>query len=454
MRLRYVIVAVLLVIAGIGGFSVTASWGNKEQRELAPYKENYSKQADELLRRFEGQSYLSPEEQIRLLRDGAQYGTKWLAEQKLRLKADIEELAVGEKQPGDFADLVYGENWRQEVEKYKQRKELSELTVTASTLSLSAGALILVFGICRWITRLISRWPIQRSRINRTLTETILSQPESAEVKEVDEDCELEQEDCKLVSEDCQLEPEDCKVESGDCELESEGCGLRQVAAGQAEVVEDCDSEDCNNRQVEQPVGGNGLKYSQMSFGQIQNAFNTQAQNLKQKTNEFELSIGGIENVTLDNAEAADAKLTDLSEQICAIREYAAQQQERVKKLQEGYDWNIIRNFCLRIIRCIDNLDAQIRSLADEVNVTERLEQSKQELVFALESSGVEQFDVPLQSDYRGQEKQLEVLKERVEANDPQLSGKIAEVVRMGYQYVIDEENVKIVRPAQVRLYN
>lgn len=448
MRLRYVIVAVLLVIAGIGGFSVTASWKDKEQRELAPHKENYSRQADELLSRFEGLSYLSPEEQLKLLKDGAQYGTKWKAEQELRLRADLEELAVGEKQPGDFADFVYGENWRQEVEEYKKKKEFGELTVTASTLSLSAGAVILMIGACRWITNFINRLPILHSRLNRTLSKPILPQSQSAEVKEVNqEDCELEPQNYGLDSQDCGLETQDCGLESQDSKLKPE-------VAGQADAVEDCDSQDCNNQQTKQPVGGNGLKYSQMSFGQIQKAFNSQAQNLKQKTNEFELSIKGIEGATLENTGAADDKLTDLSEQICAIREYAAQQQERVKKLQEGYDWNIIRNFCLRIIRCIDNIDGQIRSLADDINVTERLEQSKQELIFALESSGVEQFEVPLQSDYRGQEKHLEVLKERVEANDPQLSGKIAEVVRVGYQYVIDEENVKIVRPAQVRLYN
>jgi molecular chaperone GrpE (heat shock protein) len=66
----------------------------------------------------------------------------------------------------------------------------------------------------------------------------------------------------------------------------------------------------------------------------------------------------------------------------------------------------------------------------------------------------VEQFEVSLNSDYRGQERQLEVLKDKPQPDDPGLSGKIAEVVRSGYQYVIDEENVKIVRPAQVRVYS
>ena len=76
MKLRYIIIAVLLIITGVGGFSVTALRRNKEQRELAPYKLNYSRQADELLSRFESRSKLSPEEQFELLGDGGRYSEK------------------------------------------------------------------------------------------------------------------------------------------------------------------------------------------------------------------------------------------------------------------------------------------------------------------------------------------------------------------------------------------
>ena len=33
------------------------------------------------------------------------------------------------------------------------------------------------------------------------------------------------------------------------------------------------------------------------------------------------------------------------------------------------------------------------------------------------------------------------------------MKGKIAEVIKPGYQYVIDDENVKIVRTARVKLF-
>ena len=46
-----------------------------------------------------------------------------------------------------------------------------------------------------------------------------------------------------------------------------------------------------------------------------------------------------------------------------------------------------------------------------------------------------------------------EAVKEKESCDDPKRSGKIAKVIRPAYQYFIDEENAKIVRPAQVKLF-
>jgi molecular chaperone GrpE (heat shock protein) len=77
----------------------------------------------------------------------------------------------------------------------------------------------------------------------------------------------------------------------------------------------------------------------------------------------------------------------------------------------------------------------------------------RDELVFALESSGVEQFEPQINVDYKGLEKAAEAVHERERTGQAHLSGKIAKVVRAGYQYVLDDKDVKIVRAAQVKLY-
>ena len=50
-------------------------------------------------------------------------------------------------------------------------------------------------------------------------------------------------------------------------------------------------------------------------------------------------------------------------------------------------------------------------------------------------------------------EKYAEAVKERQKNDDPEKTGKIAEIIRAGYQYLISDEDVKIVRCAQVKLY-
>ena len=145
--------------------------------------------------------------------------------------------------------------------------------------------------------------------------------------------------------------------------------------------------------------------------------------------------------------------LMDLTQQVAAIREYASCQQDRVRKLQEGYDLNIIKNFCLRVIRCIDNLENRIDGQPEQDLEAVRLKEVRDELLFALESSGVEQFEPEMHSDYRGQERHAEAVKEKERCDDPNLTGKIATVIKPGYQYFVDEENVKVVRPAMVKLF-
>ncbi len=187
---------------------------------------------------------------------------------------------------------------------------------------------------------------------------------------------------------------------------------------------------------------------------ELENSLKIQAEGLERQIQEIREMTQSVQQAAAEQAEPLNTTLMDLSQQMAAIREYTTHQQERVKRLQEGYDWNIIRNFCLRVIRCIDNLEMRIaRRLAEEAGAGD-LEEVKDELVFALESSGVEQFEPEIDSEYRGQEKYAEAVKEKAISDDAGLKGRIAEVLRPGYQYVIAEDNVKVVRTAQVRLYD
>ena len=173
---------------------------------------------------------------------------------------------------------------------------------------------------------------------------------------------------------------------------------------------------------------------------------------LERQLAEFEAKFKAAKKIQPKTSEPIDGTLKELTAQVSAIREYASQQQDRVKKLQEGYDWNIIRTFCLKIIRCIDNIEFRINESNSKAE-RKNLEDVKDELLFALESSGVEHYEPQVGGDYRGQEKRAEAVKSKIDSDDQEMKGKIAEVLRRGYEYVIDEENTKIVRPAQVKLF-
>jgi molecular chaperone GrpE (heat shock protein) len=187
----------------------------------------------------------------------------------------------------------------------------------------------------------------------------------------------------------------------------------------------------------------------------LADSFRARTEELEEKMTEFKRMAQSVQaKQAAEQARPVEDSIKELTQQMSAIREYATDQQERVKKLQDGYDWNIIRNFCLRVIRCIDNLESRIERLSGAGVETADLEEIRDELVFALESTGVEQFEPELDSEYRGQERNAEAIRHKENCDDPSLSGKIAEVVRPGYHYSIDDENVKIVRTAQVKLYN
>ena len=156
---------------------------------------------------------------------------------------------------------------------------------------------------------------------------------------------------------------------------------------------------------------------------------------------------------TLMSTTPVSNELNELTMEVSAIREYATSQQDRVRQLQDGYDWSIIKRFCIRIIRCIDNLDERIAQIAEAGEDTQSLEDVRDELVFSLESSGVEQFEPEINACYKGLEKTVEAVKTREPTDDPDLVGKIAKVIKPGYEYVVSDEEVRVVRCSQVKLY-
>ena len=447
MHIKSVIVGFLLFLIGGGTLWCMVSERKKEQKDVHLLRSKYSSEYEQLEK-------LSPEELAKSpfgldVNGHAKTHEQLQQEQRERLKADMEKLAAGEMSVYPLPDDFYGENWRDEVKKYKKQKEVDEFILTGSIMCTSIGGIIvgwfLLLNIARVIIRILSSFKRILCRIFRGKGESQEQQQSTDTIDEVKPDKEA------LPEQDKEPQPKMEKTENISKVLVNSGWQYTDSLTGQSQKIgqrKRITLKSKANKRQESPTEGSDTKKSDES----------QKKN-KPFVDEDKVNSRGItKNVTIipdgsGQLNPIDDTLKDLTQQVSAIREYAANQQNRLEKLQDGYDWNIIKNFCLRIIRCIDNVESRIEQLAEQEGDVMCLEEIRDELIFALESSGVEQYEPETDSEYRGQEKFAEAVKEKTKCKDPKLKGRIEKVIRPGYQCFIDEENVRIVRPAQVRLY-
>jgi len=400
-----------------------------DRDEIADYQSKYSAQADDFVRQYNEWLQTPPQDRtempLLLDEDGNTKSRELLRrEQQGRLMANLDKLVAGAATNPSLADILYGENWQQELNNYKKRQECNRIVLTCSIITASAGGIVHVV----WLSLLFARLVVRAANGMKKL----ISRAGNV-VKRKDQS----EEDVKT-SEAVDDAPE----------------------AGAEEQQED--EPENRPRITVQPTASLATDRPRRSMGTLTQRPERPRERRKAGVllaNDESVAVempSAREPVRLDLNEAPkpiDNTLNDLTQQVSAIREYAANQQNRLEKLQDGYDWNIIRTFCLRIIRCIDNIDSKIEQLAKKKAERTHLEEVKDELIFALESSGIEQFEPEINTEYRGQEKCAEAVKDKASCDDPEQAGKIASVVRPGYQYFIDDENIKVVRPAQVKLY-
>jgi molecular chaperone GrpE (heat shock protein) len=341
-----------------------------------------------------------------------------------RLTADLPILEKGfTHYPSELADLLYGSGWQQEVTRHKKESALAEMVLVASALLLAGGGLILAGGLAKLLTGYLIQ---KRSKAS----EEPDSQPE-----EIDD---------APVLDESQEEP--WVPEASDLQEKDDDVPMQEDVGyfkSSQKSTRDDSTKSKDPKATELPMKPATPILS--------------SQEKKQKDSYFGWAVEAEEAVgfdTLMTTEPLTKELTELTEEVSAIRQFAANQQDQMRKLQDGYDWMIIRRFCLRIIRCVDNIDDRVTRLyegGEEAAVY--LEDIRDELVFALEASGIEQFGPDLKSPFKGLEKYAEAVRERVFTEDAELVGCIAEVARPGYQYLVNDDDVKIVRCAQVKLY-
>jgi len=495
---KIAIFGLVLLIAGIAEIEWINIEKKKEQQQLACYKQRYGSEPDEYIQQYTEWLQLAPEERA-LAPWGLNKSDKTKSEaqlqydQKERLKADLDKLAAGEIYP--FSDVLYGKNWQKELSKYKEQKELKEFILTGSIALALTGAAISTCCLLLWMSRLLVRFSSNRQGFQTllsklaappgTLFAIIFRNRETKNKKLTKAERRIQKEQIKKRSQVMAYSyqqnfnedhknrkkaiPEQTAFPTGNSHSSDYWKHKRGKEPSKIAVLlsdeKASDSDEnlkttrenmiLNTRQLDihNNAKENALSDSGKNSLKLENALNAQTETLEKQMEEFKLMAQSVQKTAFEHSKPLNNAIGELMQQVSAIREYASYQQDRVEKLQDGYDWNIIRTFCLRVIRCIDNLENRISRLSRENIETSDLEEVKDELLFALESSGIEQFEPELNSDYRGQEKFTEAIKNKQPCKDPKQTGKIAKVIRPGYQYFINEDNIKIVRTAQVKLF-
>jgi molecular chaperone GrpE (heat shock protein) len=490
-----------LLLAGGAAFGWLYRQTRDEQQQARSQMPAGPLGSQEYFEKYGRWHHLSPEQQNQLVLEIDQERKSKTAEQlgweqQARLRADIDKLASGQMNPGDIADFLYGRGWEDQVEQYKLHNEQMETAQTVSIVCLSIGGIL--FGGCTigWLLRLV-RWVVRALR-RRSYDPEVQAEPQAVELTDID----VQGEEAQMVPEAPMpgerpkqrrklLTRSEATAESASdaqAGLEDLFSSLAAPPAGSsppAPAVRGADAESgvallladeptpdggwspqeqwsrqgarerpCESKPPERGPAKRSMPRSSPAQGDSagENPLQEQADDLQRQIAEFKQMAQNVQQVTREQSEPLSNTLKELTQQVSAIREYAASQQDRVEKLQDGYDWGIIRTFCLRVIRCIDNLEGRLAELPKDDGAIKHLEEVRDELLFALESSGVEQFQPEVNSEFHGQEKLAEALKEKQPAKKPEQAGKIAKVIRPGYRYVVDE-NFRVVRTAQVKLY-
>lgn len=487
------------------------------ERIATPAAARDTLQSADYLQKYGHWYRLTPEQQNRLVleldEDRKNKTPDELAtEQRARLRGDLPRLAAGEMNPGDIADYLYGPKWEDEVSLYRQRREQEQITQTISVVCLSIGGAL--FGICLviWVLWLMVRVfkALARRRADRPASidsepselttihdDTVESDEGDGDAGEDGLETVLESSDAGTDETEPVLTPPWCEpdrnVRDGGerflvprrhrdlppgrptlaieprpqddavAVLMSDEPSGEQEWSPQVEwsspTDEEYPSQVVPQRQRFTPrprvtvLGSTEILSGGSPAAATESPLTEQAEDLQRQIAEFKQMAQSVQQATRDQSAPLSNTLKELAQQVSAIREYAACQQDRVEKLQDGYDWSIIRTFCLRVIRCIDNLENRIERLGEDDEGVLQLEEVRDELLFALESSGIEQFRPETGGDYRGQEKFAEAVKEKETAQNPGQVGTIARVVRPGYRYITDEDSFKVVRTAQVKLF-
>lgn len=142
----------------------------------------------------------------------------------------------------------------------------------------------------------------------------------------------------------------------------------------------------------------------------------------------------------------------DIHDSLIGIRQFLSERDKEYRRFQEGYDYAIFKRFSKQVIRCVHTLEDLDLSKLDEESSNVIADVSL-DLIDLLDRNGVEEFSPETGVEYASIRAVAEVSSHKKLTTKDSEVGKVAEVVRTGFRYVYNDDNTRLVLPAQVKIY-
>jgi molecular chaperone GrpE (heat shock protein) len=202
-------------------------------------------------------------------------------------------------------------------------------------------------------------------------------------------------------------------------------------------------------------VAGGAPAVPTEELGQILVSVQALAESVKKYDSHFSaLAKGMIENQR-DLEERflrIDQGFSLLDGTLNGIRDYLSTRHEQMVRLQEGYDYSVIKTFSKQIIQCVNQLEMKMQVAKNESEKVD-LKLIYDDLMDILERYSLERFVPEAGVAFARIRKIAEIASVKEYTEDDTLVGTVAEVIRPGYRYVYNHDKYHIISPAQVKVF-
>lgn len=198
-------------------------------------------------------------------------------------------------------------------------------------------------------------------------------------------------------------------------------------------------------------------------WGRVSKVFAGRLESLESKLSQiitnFKAMADFVNELSNDNS-ILDKKLTVIEKKLdhtsgtlSGVTSYIESNAQRTRRLEEGYDFHILKNFARQIIREITTLENMIDKTDDQEKKA-IMQNSIDAMIELLERNSIIRIIPQEGSPYAGQEKFAECASEKIYNQAGDLNGRIAKVVRGGYQYEFNDGSIRVIAPAKVILFS